>query len=670
MLRSVRIRTLCNTIVVALMVVHAGLVLVGARWNFVVLDETGHIPAGISHWETGDFSLYRVNPPLGRMLAALPVLLARPSTTYVHLDPHPGIRADWTVGRDFAELNAPRYLDLIYLARLPGVLWSLLGAWIINRWCRELYGDWAGCLAVALWVFDPTIMAFAQVVTPDVPAAVAGLLATYVFWRYLRSGSWRLACWSGLLLGVAQLTKFTMVVLYGVWPLIALVHHVGRRGRRERTSFRPSPDEGGSDGASPSRNPGWGGGEPNVLGPDESSPSSSSAIKGRRGPAGRWKPFLQALVMVLISLDAINGGYFGRDTCWKLEDFTFASRTLTGTSGHPGNRFRGGWLGRLVVPVPAEYLRGIDAQRNDFESEFPSYLAGQWRTRGWWYYYFYALAVKEPLGTLGLIVWGLALTIMRHRSSARWQDELTVLLPATVVLILVSSQTGFNHHMRYILPAFPFLFVVTGKLAYFLRPDRPWARLLVLALLGWTMASSLRVYPHAMSYFNEAVGGPENGHNHLLDSNIDWGQDLLALRDWLREHPEARPFGLAYFHFLDPRIIGIDYRLPPLGPGGDPKPEAEESERLARLGPQPGYYALSVNYLRGITFNAPDGRGGWTWIGGHNAFTYFQHFQPIARAGYSIYIYHITPQEADAVRRRIGLPPLRRDLATSFNQVP
>ena len=128
MLRSVRYRTLCNTIVVALMVVHAGLVLVGAHWNFVVLDETGHIPAGISHWETGDFSLYRVNPPLGRMLAALPVLLARPSTTYVHLDPHPGIRADWTVGRDFAELNAPRYLDLIYLAVYPaccGRCWVL-----------------------------------------------------------------------------------------------------------------------------------------------------------------------------------------------------------------------------------------------------------------------------------------------------------------------------------------------------------------------------------------------------------------------------------------------------------------------------------------------------------------------------------------------------------------
>ena len=75
-----------------------------------------------------------------------------------------------------------------------------------------------------------------------------------------------------------------------------------------------------------------------------------------------------------------------------------------------------------------------------------------------------------------------------------------------------------------------------------------------------------------MSYFNEPAGGPENGHNHLVDSNIDWGQDLLELRDWYRQHPEARPFGLAYYHFLDPRLFGIDYQLPPLGPAVESDP--------------------------------------------------------------------------------------------------
>jgi Dolichyl-phosphate-mannose-protein mannosyltransferase len=647
------------------MTVHAGLLLVGIRWNFAVFDEGAHVPAGISHWQTGDFSLYRVNPPLGRMLAALPVLLVRPHSTYVHVNHQPGGRADWDVGRDFAELNAPRYFDLICLARLPGVLWSLLGAWIINRWCRELYGGWAGCLGVALWVFDPAVLAFAQVVTPDIPAAVAGILATYVFWRYLRSGSWALASWSGLLLGVAQLTKFTMVVLYGVWPLIALAYYLRREEGHEAAAPRAGTRENGPDGACT---------DPDA-GQEEASSARSVHFKEGRAASAWGRRALQALAIVLISLDAINLGYFFQDTCWQLGDFTFVSRSLTGTSsvprfGEPANRFRSGWLGRLVVPLPAEYLQGIDAQRRDFESEYPSYLAGEWRNRGWWYYYLYALAVKEPLGTLTLIVWGLVLTITRHPSSARWEDELTLWLPAAVVLILVSSQTGFNHHMRYVLPAFPFVAVAPGKLGYFLRPGRPWSRLVILALLGWAVASSVRVCPHSMSYFNEVAGGPENGHNHLVDSNIDWGQDLLALRDWIREHPEARPFGLAYFHFLDPGLLGIEYQLPPLGPEGELKLATEEPEHLAQPGPRPGYYALSVNYLRGVTFNAPNGRGGWTWINRHDAFAYFQHFRPIARAGYSIYIYHITPEEADSVRHQLGLPALARANAAPSDRAP
>ena len=618
MWHSVKIKLSPTAVVTGMMIVHAVLLLVGARRHFVVLDEVGHIPAGISHWQTGDFSLYRVNPPLARMVATLPVLLARPVTSYAHLDPSPANRVDWEVGRDFAELNAPRYLDLVFLARLPGVLWSLLGGWIIYLWGRDLYGGWAGCIGAALWFFDPTILAFAQVVVPDVPSAAAGLLATYVFWRYLRSGSWRLACWSGLLLGIALLTKFTMVVLYAVWPALALAHHLDQRRSRDKT---PPSD-------------------------------------GPRDAAGRWRPFLQALAIVLIGLDVINLGYFGTDTCWKLGDFTFVSRALSGTSGPSGNRFRGSWLGNLIVPVPAEYLQGIDVQRRDFESGFPSYLAGEWRDRGWWYYFVYALAVKEPVGTLALVLWGLTLTLTGHRASARWPDELALWLPAAVVLVLVSSQTGFNHHMRYVLPIFPFIFVATGKLACFVRSECPWKRLAVLALLGSAIFSSLRVYPHSMSYFNELAGGPENGHNHLVDSNIDWGQDLLELRDWYRRHPEARPFGLAFYHFVDPRLFGIDYQLPPLGPAVESDPGIV-SEPPDQLGPQPGYFALSVNFLRGAQFSAPDGQGGWRGIGRHDALTYFRRFRPIARAGYSMYIYHIMPEQANRVRRELGLPPLR-----------
>jgi hypothetical protein len=161
-----------------------------------------------------------------------------------------------------------------------------------------------------------------------------------------------------------------------------------------------------------------------------------------------------------------------------------------------------------------------------------------------------------------------------------------------------------------------------------------------------------------MSYFNEAAGGPGNGGKFLNDSNLDWGQDLLFLKEWLGAHPEARPLGLAYYNYLDPALVGIAYRLPAPGP---PLRPPEDPVEAARFGPRPGYYAVSVNYLLGARFLAPDGRGGVRPILRRSEFAYFNRFTPIARAGYSINIYKISPSEANAVRERLGLPPLPSD---------
>lgn len=370
----------------------------------------------------------------------------------------------------------------------------------------------------------------------------------------------------------------------------------------------------------------------------------------------------------ILSLLVLNAGYAFRGVGRPLGAYAFVSRLLGGDPadgagayalGRSGNRFRGCFLEVLPLPLPADYVLGIDLQRRDFEAGFRSYLHGEIRHRGWWYYYLYALIVKIPLGILGLAIWSFAAWLTGRGAS---RDEWVLWLPALTVLTVVSSQTGFNHHMRYVLPCFPFVIVSVGKLSRFWGRATPVRGVGLTVLLIAAIASSMTIHPHYPSYFNEIAGGPAHGHEHLLDSNIDWGQDLLFLKQWLDSHPQARPLGLAYYNYIDPRIAGIHYDFPP--PGSDGL-FPDDPHRARTFGPQPGYFAVSVNLVQGINCFAPDGHGGLRPIR-TDQFAYFRRFQPIAKAGYSIFIYRISLEDANRFREERGLP-LLEDVFSSGN---
>ena len=185
------------------------------------------------------------------------------------------------------------------------------------------------------------------------------------------------------------------------------------------------------------------------------------------------------------------------------------------------------------------------------------------------------------------------------------------------MLAVASGEVAFNHHLRYVLPALPFAFVRASRIA-----AARWSGAWITAAcgsIGCATASSLLAYPHGLSYFNEFAGGPANGRAHLLHSNVDWGQDFLFLRDWVRSHPEARPLWVGYYGGFEPREVGLDYPMPPFGEGfvaGDL---------------QPGWYAVSVNLV-----------GGMPWQGRPlGAYRYFDDLRPVARAAHSILIYRV-----------------------------
>ncbi len=530
------LRRLSAAVAVGLLAAHTALAVFGMRREAVTIAEYAHLPAGISHWQRGAFFVYCVNPPLVKMLAALPVLAARPKVTYPEpFAPMRGFRQEWSFGEQFMNDNRERYFDLFRLGRYPMVVLSVLGGCVVYFWSRQLYGKASGLVALALWCFCPNVLAYAGLITPDVGSAATMAAATFAYWHWLRRPTWRGALAAGALLGVAQLVKFTALTLYPVWLVLWVAWRLG-------------------DG---------------------------------RSAVGYKSSLAQLSVLFALSLVVLNLGYGGDGTGKRLGDFEFVSEGFTAEHMRPvprpaggeesitrygvvrENRFRGSWLGAVPVPLPEHYVLGIDFQRRDFERPpFLSYLRGELRREGWWYYYLYALAVKTPVGTLVLLGLAAATSLVRRPSRVPLLWELPLLLPALAVLVLVSSQTGFSHHLRYVLPAWPFLLIWASRVGQGLDVSGLRSRYLlagvVVACLTWNAAEAVVRYPHYLSYFNPLAGGPDNGGSHLINSNLDWGQDLLALRDWVDEHPEARPLSLVYFNFVDPSLAGISFHLPPI----------------------------------------------------------------------------------------------------------
>lgn len=542
---------------------------IGAIRHSPTFDEPAHFASGWSHWELGRFDLYQVNPPLVRMVATIP---SRIMGKRLLLGSYAaGPRPEFAAGREFLEVNPVWALTFARWACVP---FGLLGAWVCYQWSTDLYGSRSGLLAVAIWCFSPTVLAHAQLITPDLGAAAMGIAAAYLYWRWLAAPGWGRCVCAGFVLGLAALTKSTLIFLFPLWPLLWIVY----------------------------RTP-WG------------------CMFRREG--------LRLSCLLLVALFVVHAGYGFEGSFKPLKDHHFVSRTLGGDEQFfdvktTGNRFSDHWLGVVPVPLPRSYLLGMDMQRRELEERKWSYLHGEWRLGGWWYYYLHALMVKEPLGLFGLA--GMALM---RRPKIPCRDELVVVCPMLFLFAFVSSQTGFNHHYRYVLPALPFFFILVSGVVAKPPSDTTDSRRRLLrssivgVLIGWFVFSSLFVYPHSLSYFNEIAGGPLGGPKHLLGSSTDWGQDLYYLREWLDEHPDVDDFSLAWTATLiDPALVDIHAVRPP----SLVQWQANLEHSPARQRAERRWYLLSVNEL----------------YDNSDRYSYFREIAPTTTVAYTIYVYHVS----------------------------
>lgn len=544
-------------ILAVLILTHLGLTGFLTYWYSPTLDEVAHLPAGLSVWRFGTTDLYRVNPPLVRSLAAVPILVWPHNEDWRHYVPESSRRCEWDVGKDFVRANGRQVFWLYQLGRWMCLPYSLLGLTICWAWGRELDGQRGALIAAGLWCFSPNLIGHGALITNDVAATSFGLLAAWRFHHWLLSPCWRNSFLAGISLGGALLTKTYWITLFGLWPLIALIVYLSEKRR----------------------------------------------------PI----PFVTQLpVILLLGIYVLNLGYGFQGTCQQLGDYQFYSRALSGTHrnlevGPPGNQFLETWLGLIPVPLPKDYVTGIDLQKHDLEEPYTNYLLGEYRKGGWWSYYLIGLAVKVPLGTLALT--GLGLLIGMGRSDrVTWARNLLPLAgPALTLLIIASLETGMHRHVRYVFPVLPLLFLIAARSA------RCPVRWLPTAAFAATIIATLWTFPNSLSFFNLLAGGTPNSGAVLIDSNLDWGQDLFRVEKWLRENPDKRPVTLTAVTGFSVSDVGIPLPPTPSGPL------------------EPGWHLISVHLL----------------LAHEKSYLPYRKLVPVERVGSTINLYHVDESGVD-----------------------
>ncbi len=505
-----------------------GMAVVGVESSWTVLsatpDEPVHIASGMEWLDKGTYTYELQHPPLARVAVALgPYFEGLRSFSLP--DPYDeGNGILYSTGNYESNLASARSGNLIFLA---------LACLYVFLWARRWFSRAAALWAVLLFVNLPPILGHAGLATLDMACAATVAIALYAFIQCLENCAWQRLILLGAALALAFLCKFSSLAFLGSCFLCAFVYvALGKRGVSPRVVQWP-------------------------------------------------RLFVRVLIVSGVVFVLLWGGY------------RFSWRPISAYSGAHPNIGRGvdrmfakrPFLRSLAykaidVPLPLnQFVGGICEVASHNAGGHDSYLFGEYRRTGWWYFFPVAVGVKTPVGFLILAGCG-AFAIVRGFRSSLWQQHLTMIFPVAIMLVCMSSRLDLG--VRHILAIYPLLAVIGGyamsEFFVLARRTSPAIVVLPVVLVAWAVADSWMTRPDYLAYFNQfARSHPERV---LAESDLDWGQDLYRLSRRLKElrvdHVSIMYFGTAPLE---------NAGLPPY------------SKLSADVPTTHGYVAISVRYL-------------------------------------------------------------------------
>lgn len=588
------------------------LLMLGSAWNdSAIMDELAHIPAGFGYLQ-GDYRLNPEHPPLLKTLAAFSAKILVnpnfPTHTKAWTD---DVNGQWDQGSAFLYESQNDADKIIFWARFPLMLLTILLGWLLFSWTQKRFGRRAALLTLIFFAFSPTVLAHGRFVTTDVGATFGFFIGIISFLNFIEKPSGKNIFIAGLAFGTAELLKFSLVLLVPLYAVLWLA---------------------------------WVWVRPN--------------LNSRERLLLAWRLGLKILLIELIGIFLIWGVYAWhvwnypperqyRDTGFLLESYPLrqaADFDLT-LIKNP-----------LTRPL-GQYMLGVLMVNQRATGGNTQFFLGDISSSGFRSYFPLLYLLKEPLAfhILSLIAFVLAILRLSRRETSGFKLSLQKIRSwiashfaefAALFFIIfywaLSIASPLNIGIRHVLPTFPFIFILVARqLAEWIQSgissnpqnSRQWLhnlyriyirslpkRLLVTLLILWLSVSTYVSFPYFLSYYNELGKGIENGYKIAVDSNYDWGQDLKRLGDYVREN-NIEHIAVDYFGGGQPK-----YYL------GD-KYETWQSSR----GPASGWFAISATF-RQSAFGRP--------VAGfvkkpEDSYEWLRSLEPVARIGYSIFLYKL-----------------------------
>lgn len=592
------------------------------------MDELAHIPSGYSYVRFLDYRLNPEHPPLLKAIAGFPLLFLNLNFPLENKSWTDDVNGQWDAGTEFIYKSGNDADKIVQWSRIGPMLLTLLFIILVYIWSKEIMGKAWALIPTAFTALSPTILAHGHLVTTDLAASFGAMFSIYFLVRGLMSPSAKNLSLAGIAFGIAQCLKFSAILLYPLFIFLIAIYALWKNGSEWRAGgfFQKI----------------W------------------SFLKTF------YRGVIQALIIFGIAFVVIYAVYFLftlkypierqiSDTSAILNDGKPISQAIIKMAGNPFTRPLG------------QYFLGVDMVSTRASGGNTGYFMGEITNLGWKTYFPILYFTKETIPSLILTIIGLLTILIAFIKKLSWNPFKVIkrliksmmdyvgvsfaefAMASFIVLYWAYSlRSPLNIGIRHILPTIPMVYILSSiALKKFFSQNITFSEsilknfailvkrittktakvVFISGLLIWQGIECFASYPYFISYYNQFAGGTENGYKIATDSNYDWGQDLLRLKEFVEKN-KIEKIAVDYFGGGNPEYYLGEKYVEWHSDSGNPKYQDIE------------WLAVSSNFM--MQAKAKPVRG---FYQNSDQYDFIENAdKPYTRAGKSIFIYKLNDQ--------------------------